>query len=89
MSGQIQDPFFKPIGSLAQATDNLPDHSDDSAESKSETVALAKSGADDELDEERPLEEMESLCMNCHKQVTNSFPPSSSGGDYLFPLSRA
>lgn len=45
------DPFFKPIGALAQEADELPDE---------------PQKADEE--EERPLQEIESLCMSCGEQ---------------------
>ncbi|KAH7335436.1 zf-ZPR1-domain-containing protein [Rhizoctonia solani] len=47
--------FFEPIGALAQKADNLPDkpHNAEQAEE----------------DDERPLQEIESLCMSCGEQV--------------------
>ncbi|KAG8741467.1 nucleolar zinc-finger protein [Ceratobasidium sp. 414] len=45
------DPFFQPIGALAQKTDDLPDGPQTIGE-----------------DEERPLQEIESLCMECGQQ---------------------
>lgn len=55
------DPFFKPIGALAQKTDDLPD--------KPENAAQAATTEQNEEDDERPLQEIESLCMNCGEQV--------------------
>ncbi|KAG8683875.1 nucleolar zinc-finger protein, partial [Ceratobasidium sp. 395] len=47
------DPFFQPIGALAQKTDDLPDEPQKTEE-----------------EEERPLQEIESLCMTCGQQGT-------------------
>ncbi|QRV88748.1 hypothetical protein RhiJN_16766 [Ceratobasidium sp. AG-Ba] len=47
------DPFFQPIGALAQKADDLPDEPQKAEE-----------------EEERPLQEIESLCMSCGEQGT-------------------
>ncbi|CAE6456970.1 unnamed protein product [Rhizoctonia solani] len=46
--------FFKPIGALAQQADKLPDEPQNTAQ--------------EEGDDDRPLQEIESLCMNCREQ---------------------
>ncbi|CAE6491003.1 unnamed protein product [Rhizoctonia solani] len=46
--------FFKPIGTLAQKADELPDEPQVAAEAQ--------------VDDERPLQEVESLCMSCGEQ---------------------
>ncbi|KDN47102.1 hypothetical protein RSAG8_03879, partial [Rhizoctonia solani AG-8 WAC10335] len=46
--------FFKPIGALAQQADKLPEEPQNTAQ--------------EEGDDERPLQEIESLCMNCREQ---------------------
>jgi len=48
-----QDPFFPTIGKLAEKADAVPDGTAVESESK----------------EDRPLEEIESLCMKCGEQV--------------------
>lgn len=65
MTAKPQDPFFKSIGSLAEDTDKLPD----SDEQGGEDVADVKAEENEEGDEERPLQEVESLCMRCGEQV--------------------
>ncbi|CAE6466656.1 unnamed protein product [Rhizoctonia solani] len=46
--------FFKPIGALAQKANELPDE--------------PQNVAQEEAEDERPLQEIESLCMNCREQ---------------------
>jgi len=70
---QAQDPFFKSIGSLAEQTDQLPD---DDAPSQSQSGVLKEGG---EEGDERPLQEIESLCMACGKQVCNTRTTSWGG----------
>lgn len=53
------DPFFKPIGALAQKTEDLPDEPENPVQA-----------ATNEEDDERPLQEIESLCMSCGEQVS-------------------
>lgn len=53
--------LFPSIGSLAEQADQLPD--DDAKQDST-------SGADDAEGEERPLQEIESLCMKCGEQVS-------------------
>ncbi|CAE6512162.1 unnamed protein product [Rhizoctonia solani] len=48
--------FFKPIGTLAQKADELPDEPQVAAEAQ--------------VDDERPLQEVESLCMSCGEQAS-------------------
>lgn len=48
-----QDPFFPTIGTLAEKADGVPDN-----------IAV-----DTEAQENRPLEEIESLCMKCGEQA--------------------
>lgn len=57
---QKQD-FFPKIGAVAQTTDLLPEEPEDQ-----QTV--------DNDDADRPLQEIESLCMNCEQQVRLSCP---------------
>ncbi|KAG8926524.1 nucleolar zinc-finger protein [Tulasnella sp. 419] len=51
-----KDPFFKPIGSLAEEAEKLQD--------KGSTVEKKE----EEEEEERPVQEIESLCMSCGEQ---------------------
>lgn len=53
--------FFPEIGAVAQTTDLLPDEPEDQQ-------------PDDNDDADRPLQEIESLCMNCEQQVRFSCP---------------
>jgi hypothetical protein len=53
--------LFKPIGDLAQQTDAQPEVADDDAN-------LHDDGAFD--NEEREVQQTESLCMECHEQVS-------------------
>lgn len=50
-----QDQFFPPIGQLAKKADDLPEE---------------LTTPDDDVQEDRPLEEVESLCMRCGEQVS-------------------
>ena len=52
------DQFFPPIGQLAKQTDDLPEEH------------TASDGPGD-VQEDRPLEEVESLCMRCGEQVSS------------------
>jgi zinc finger protein len=58
----MSNEFFPSIGSVAQKTDDLPDD-------EPEQVKVDEQIADGE--EDRPLQEVESLCMNCGEQVSN------------------
>ncbi|CAE6529668.1 unnamed protein product [Rhizoctonia solani] len=50
----MPEEFFKPIGALAQKADDLPGE--------------PQTAVQDEGDDERPLQEIESLCMSCGEQ---------------------
>ncbi|KAG8908599.1 nucleolar zinc-finger protein [Tulasnella sp. 403] len=65
MASKPQDPFFRSIGSLAEETDRLPDEDEERPESGNKPP-----GETGVVDEERPIHEIESLCMNCEKQVS-------------------
>ena len=65
MSKPTQDPFFKSIGSLAEETDLLPDEDEDGQR----RVEDGKKPTLPDVDEERPIQEIESLCMHCGEQV--------------------
>jgi hypothetical protein len=60
------DPFFPAIGDAAEKTDQLADVDDAAADTKGVGEVAAK-------DEDRPLEEIESLCMSCGEQVIKVF----------------
>ncbi|KAG8861420.1 nucleolar zinc-finger protein [Tulasnella sp. 330] len=67
-SSKPQDPFFKSLGALAEDTDQLPDSEDEKggdAAKKPDGTTTADDG-----DEDRPMQEIESLCMNCGQQGT-------------------
>jgi zinc finger protein len=51
-----QDQFFPPIGQLAKKADDLPEE---------------LTTTDGDVQEDRPLEEVESLCMRCGEQVSH------------------
>jgi zinc finger protein len=51
--------FFPSIGSVAQKTDDLPEDTE---------VKQVEDQAED-IEDERPLQEVESLCMACGEQV--------------------
>lgn len=57
----MSNEFFPSIGSVAQKTDDLPDEVDE--------VKQPDQQEHDNADEDRPMQEMESLCMNCGEQV--------------------
>ena len=59
------DNLFPSIGALAEQTDN----SGDPGKNGDAT------GASADGDEERVVEEIESLCVNCEEQVTKYLPP--------------
>jgi zinc finger protein len=52
--------FFPAIGSVAQKTDDLPDD-EETTQTPEQNPELG--------DEDRPLQEVESLCMSCGEQV--------------------
>lgn len=54
-----KEDFFPTIGSVAETTDLLPEEIDDQPQ--------VPTAANEDTD--RPLQEIESLCMNCEKQV--------------------
>lgn len=58
--------LFPTLGEIAGRTNDLPDVSDDDARLKDDARAR---GAQDE-GEEREMQEIESLCMRCHEQVS-------------------
>lgn len=58
-----QENLFKPIGQLAQDTDARPEVDDDDAR--------LQEGGDFQEGNEREVEQVESLCMECHQQVGN------------------
>ena len=58
MSTQSSDPFFKSIGAHANDANDLADD-----------PPLTTEGEDGEL---HPVEEIESLCMDCHENVSPS-----------------
>ncbi|GAA99201.1 uncharacterized protein L969DRAFT_86413 [Mixia osmundae IAM 14324] len=60
-SERASDPFFRSVGSLAQATDALPDDHQPSTEA-------AANGNGATTEESHPVEQIESLCMECHEQ---------------------
>lgn len=66
-SSKPQDPFFKSLGSLAEDTDQLPDSDDEKAE---DAVKNADGTTADEAEDDRPMQEIESLCMHCGEQVS-------------------
>ena len=55
------DEFFPKIGQIAEKADGLEDKD-----------LIGQTKGDD--DEDRPVEEIESLCMNCREQVRNQMP---------------
>lgn len=55
--GKSNDPFFPSIGNAVEQTDRLQDDQGG--------VDLA-----DQKDEERPLQEIDSLCMSCGEQAS-------------------
>ena len=59
------DPFFPEIRDAAEKTDQLPEVEEDAAATKG-----AANIAGDE--EDRPVQEVESLCMSCGEQVSLS-----------------
>jgi len=59
-----QDQFFPPIGQLAKKADDL-----------SEELTTP----DGDVQEDRPLEEVESLCMRCGEQVSLPSLPDRTG----------
>ncbi|KAG9019094.1 nucleolar zinc-finger protein [Tulasnella sp. 427] len=70
MTSKPQDPFFKPIGDRVEETDKLPE---DAAESGETTV-----------DEEAPVQTIESLCMRCGEENSgaDSWTESEQGSLY-------
>lgn len=56
---KTNDPFFPSIRDAAEQTDNLEDRPDNES-------GIADPNA---AEEERPLQEIESLCMSCGEQV--------------------
>ncbi|KAG9010668.1 nucleolar zinc-finger protein [Tulasnella sp. JGI-2019a] len=64
-SSKPQDPFFKSLGALAEDTDQLPD-SDDEKDKAAGVNADGK--ATEEVEDDRPMQEIESLCMHCGQQ---------------------
>ena len=54
----MSDAFFPSIGSVAAHADDLPD------------VPASESDQTDPADDERLIQEIESLCMKCHEQVS-------------------
>lgn len=60
-----KDNLFPSIGSLAEQADNPEDSGKDGD----------ATGASADGDEERVVQEIESLCVNCEEQVTKSVPP--------------
>ena len=61
----MPDNLFPLIGALAEQTDNSEDLGKDGG-----TTGPYESG-----DEERVVQEIESLCVNCEEQVTKFLPP--------------
>jgi hypothetical protein len=59
------DNLFPLIGALAEQTDKSEDSGNDG-----DTTGAFSNG-----DEERAVQEIESLCVNCEEQVTKYFPP--------------
>lgn len=58
--------LFPTIGAVAEVTENLQEHEKDATEGQ---------GTDDE---ERPVQEIESLCMKCGEQVSSLRRPCTS-----------
>lgn len=63
------DPFFPTIGDVAEKTDQLPDNDDEIL--NAEGAVGSATG-----DEDRPMQEIESLCMSCGEQVTSELVAS-------------
>lgn len=61
----MPDNLFPLIGALAEQADNSEDLGKDGG-----TASAFENG-----DEERVVQEIESLCMNCEEQVTQYLPP--------------
>lgn len=55
-SSMSHDQFFPPIGQLAKQADDMPEE---------------PTASDGDVQEDRPLEEVESLCMRCREQVSS------------------
>lgn len=65
----MSDPsLFRPIGDLVDATNALPDVPDDDVRLQEGKVHEVAEG------EEREVQQIESLCMNCHEQVSRTAP---------------
>jgi hypothetical protein len=66
MTTAVQEPkenLFPEIRHVAEETDQLPDDDNEQASRVTKT-------AEDEDDEVKPVQEIESLCMNCEKNVS-------------------
>jgi hypothetical protein len=57
--------LFPSIGTLAQQTDSQADSIDDNG----------MAGTPPKEDDDRVVQEIESLCVNCHEQVGTTLPP--------------
>jgi hypothetical protein len=64
---------FPAIGALAEQTDAL-------------NAKAAASATEGNTDEERPLQEIESLCMNCGQQVRNSESDAKMTSQWLINI---
>ena len=66
--GEQKENFFPTLGEVAARTDALREVDDDDARLQADAPALV----DQEEGEERAMQEIESLCMRCHKQASSS-----------------
>lgn len=63
------DAYFRRIGEHAQATDDLPD-----GQQAAQDQPMLTTEVNGEV---HPVQEVESLCMNCHEQVSPASYPDS------------
>ena len=75
-----KDNLFPTMGDIASRTDALPEPEDDDARLRDDAPARIEQ----EDGEVREMQEVESLCMRCHKQVRVVRRPSS---EYLWLMS--
>jgi zinc finger protein len=76
--------LFPSIGSVADQADHLPDHE----ETNGSSVSGISDNATEELDD-KPTQEIESLCMKCGEQVSRRPNLLSTCNDLTAVTSRA